>query len=72
MWGYVIKDLIPSWKVQPGIYGMLAATGVLGSVFRCVHEEMHGSNRPCHEADDLSLTVDRWVYILLFQEVIKL
>ena len=34
MWGYIIKDLIPSWNIQPGLYGMLAATGVLGSVFR--------------------------------------
>ena len=25
-----------SWNVQPGLYAMLAATGVLGVVFRCV------------------------------------
>ncbi len=34
MWGYILKYLIPSLNIQPGIYGMLAATGVLGSVFR--------------------------------------
>lgn len=34
MWGYIIRRLIPSWNIQPGLYAMLAATGVLGGVFR--------------------------------------
>ena len=34
MWGYIIRRFIPSWNIQPGLYAMLAATGVLGGVFR--------------------------------------
>lgn len=35
MWGYFIMGFLPShWHVQPGLYAMLAATGVLGGVFR--------------------------------------
>ena len=35
MWGYFIMSFLPAdWNVQPGLYAMLAATGVLGGVFR--------------------------------------
>jgi len=37
MWGILVQRWMPlHWNVQPGLYAMLAATGVLGGVFRCV------------------------------------
>lgn len=34
-WGILIRKWLPaSWNVQPGLYALLAATGVLGGVFR--------------------------------------
>eukprot|EP00197_Chlamydomonas_leiostraca_P009699 CAMPEP_0202866324 /NCGR_PEP_ID=MMETSP1391-20130828/7318_1 /ASSEMBLY_ACC=CAM_ASM_000867 /TAXON_ID=1034604 /ORGANISM="Chlamydomonas leiostraca, Strain SAG 11-49" /LENGTH=886 /DNA_ID=CAMNT_0049546257 /DNA_START=42 /DNA_END=2702 /DNA_ORIENTATION=+ len=35
MWGILVRMWLPdTWNVQPGLYAMLAATGVLGGVFR--------------------------------------
>lgn len=34
LFGLVVRDLLPHWNVQPGLYAVLAATGVLGGVFR--------------------------------------
>eukprot|EP00798_Chlamydomonas_sp_ICE-L_P001153 gene1153-3718_t len=34
MWGQTVRLWLPSWNVQPGLYALLAATGVLGGVFR--------------------------------------
>lgn len=37
MWGILVRMWMPKhWNVQPGLYAMLAATGVLGGVFRWV------------------------------------
>ena len=36
MWGIIVRSWLPlHWNVQPGLYALLAATGVLGGVFRC-------------------------------------
>mmetsp|Transcript_19521 Transcript_19521/g.42325 ORF Transcript_19521/g.42325 Transcript_19521/m.42325 type:complete len:908 (+) Transcript_19521:79-2802(+) len=34
MWGYIILKWLKSWPIYPGLYALLAATGVLGGVFR--------------------------------------
>jgi len=35
MWGILVRSWMPlHWNVQPGLYALLAATGVLGGVFR--------------------------------------
>ena len=34
MWGQAVRLWLPNWNVQPGLYAPLAATGVLGGVFR--------------------------------------
>ena len=33
---YACSWMPVSWNVKPGLYAMLAATGVQGGVFRCV------------------------------------
>ena len=34
LWGSQLREWLPLWNVQPGLYGLMAATGVLGGVFR--------------------------------------
>jgi chloride channel 7 len=34
MWGLIVRDWLPSWNIQPGLYALMAGTGVLGGVFR--------------------------------------
>ena len=34
LWGLIVRGWLPGWNVQPGLYALLAATGVLGGVFR--------------------------------------
>lgn len=35
LWGVLVRQWLPNtWNVQPGLYALLAATGVLGGVFR--------------------------------------
>lgn len=32
--GLLLMQLLPSWKIQPGVYAMCAAAATLGGVFR--------------------------------------
>lgn len=32
--GIMVRAWLPTWNVQPGVYALMAATGVLGGVFR--------------------------------------
>lgn len=34
LYGLVLKWLLPSWHIQPGVYALICATAVLGGVFR--------------------------------------
>lgn len=34
LWGLIVRDWLPGWNVQPGLYALMAGTGTLGGVFR--------------------------------------
>lgn len=35
LWGSTLRSWIPAWNIQPGVYGIMAASSVLAGVFRC-------------------------------------
>jgi H+/Cl- antiporter ClcA len=36
LWGSALRDWLQHWNIQPGVYGIMAASSVLAGVFRYV------------------------------------
>jgi hypothetical protein len=34
LWGSALRDWLQHWNIQPGVYGVMAASSVLAGVFR--------------------------------------